>query len=252
MVPVPGGSFQMGDFGRLVGDKLPLTTESDNKVLHEVTLSDFSISKYKVTYRDYDAYLTLMKQDKPKVRLMFKEVADKILAPDMPAAMTWQQAKDYCQWLGKRAGKDIDLATEAQWEYAARNGGKMAVYATDNGQYDEGRNVANDGQKTQMAGVSSLNYPVGKYPPTPLGLFDMAGNGVDWINDWYDADYYAHSEKTDPRGPEKGNQKVVRGYQSGGGAMANQTVFRQSIAPDANSKGRMVLPFYNARCVLNP
>ncbi|MEC5345306.1 SUMF1/EgtB/PvdO family nonheme iron enzyme [Brenneria populi] len=252
MVAIKGDTFQMGDFGKLVGEKLPLTSEPDNKILHDVTLRDFSISKYKVTYRDYNAYLSLTGQEKPEVSLMFKALENKILAPDMPAAMNWKQAKDYCQWLGKAAGKNIDLPTEAQWEYAARNGGKMVIYATDNGQYEEGRNLANSDQKMAMTGVSSLNYPVGKFPPTPLGLYDMAGNGVDWINDWYDPDYYARSEKIDPRGPDHGTKKVVRGYQSGGGAFANQTVFRQFIEPDANSKGRMVLPAYNARCVINP
>ena len=70
MVVIKGGTFQMGDFGRLIGEKLPLTGENDNKPLHDVTLSDFSIGKYKVTYKDYDIYTEVTGKDKlelPKV-----------------------------------------------------------------------------------------------------------------------------------------------------------------------------------------
>lgn len=56
MVDIPGGSFMMGDFGTLIGDKLPLTGNDDDKDVHKVTLSDFSIGKYKVTYKEYDKY----------------------------------------------------------------------------------------------------------------------------------------------------------------------------------------------------
>ncbi len=59
MVPVQGGEFLMGDFGPLVGEKLPFSINQDDKVLHKVVLSDFSISKYKVTNDDYNKYLQI-------------------------------------------------------------------------------------------------------------------------------------------------------------------------------------------------
>ena len=59
MVPVKGGEFLMGDFGPLVGQKLPFSINQDDKVLHKVVLSDFSISKFKVTNDDYNKYLQI-------------------------------------------------------------------------------------------------------------------------------------------------------------------------------------------------
>ncbi|CFR14361.1 Formylglycine-generating sulfatase enzyme [Yersinia frederiksenii] len=62
MVDIQGGSFMMGDFGPLVGEKLPLTGNYDDKELHKVTLSDFSMGKYKVTFKEYDEYSILNKK----------------------------------------------------------------------------------------------------------------------------------------------------------------------------------------------
>ncbi|WP_417653145.1 SUMF1/EgtB/PvdO family nonheme iron enzyme, partial [Klebsiella pneumoniae] len=65
MVPVQGGEFLMGDFGPLVGQKLPFSINQDDKVLHKVVLSDFSISKFKVTNDDYNKYLQITGIKKP-------------------------------------------------------------------------------------------------------------------------------------------------------------------------------------------
>ena len=249
MVEVKGGTFEMGDFGPLTDEKLPISLGDDDKVLHEVTLDDFSISKYKVTWKDYDVYLRAKNLSRPDVPPPYENDREKMQAPDMPAALNWQQAQDYCHWLGEKSGKKIGLPTEAQWEYAARDGGKYVIYATDNGRYEEGRNVPSTEQREEMT-WEMFNYPVGKYPATPLGLYDMAGNGVDWMQDWYAKDYYSHSAKKNPTGPENGTKKVIRGYEGGGGALSNQTVFRKSKEPTLGNRS-WYLPYYNARCVVN-
>ena len=105
MVDIPGGSFMMGDFGTLIGEKLPLTGNDDDKDVHKVTLSDFSMSKYKVTYKEYDEYSSITHNEKiTPLNLWIKEYPT-LRAPDMPAVTTWQQAKDYCLWLGLHSGK---------------------------------------------------------------------------------------------------------------------------------------------------
>ncbi|MEC5344887.1 SUMF1/EgtB/PvdO family nonheme iron enzyme [Brenneria populi] len=250
MVNIQGGSFEMGDFGIKIGEKLPLTGDVNDQPLHKVTLSDFSISKYKITYRDYDVYTSATGKKKldPGSTL---ELSKKFRDPDVAAALNWQQSRDYCQWLGKQANKKIDLPTEAQWEFVARNRGQYVVYATDSGKYEEGHNIPTSEQKMEIMGFNDFNIPVGKLPPTPLGIYDMAGNGTDWVIDWYDADYYKYSPENDPQGPDSGNEKVYRGFQMGAGAMANQTIFRQFAAPDIDKDKDYVVPTRNARCVIN-
>ncbi|MBL1512114.1 sulfatase modifying factor 1, partial [Klebsiella pneumoniae] len=80
-------------------------------------------------------------------------------------------------------------------------------------------------------------YPIGKYPPNPLGLYDMGLSGAEWSNDWYSTDYYSHSPVYDPQGPVKGNEKVLRGY-VGGDRQYALTIFRQSSQPVPKFAGR--------------
>jgi formylglycine-generating enzyme required for sulfatase activity len=218
LVFVEGGTYQMGDFGMVHNaDKLPYYGALDSMPLHKVTLDSFSIAAYKTTYEDYDIYteangLKKLMQD-PRDIYYKRRTA--------PARTHWQAARGYCQWLGKQVGTPMDLPTEAQWEYSARNRGQMVVYATDNGKIEAGRNVPtyewleehnyNPAMGTRFA--SDL-YEVGLFPPSPLGLYDLVSNGADWTLDWYDASYYAHSPVINPKGPETGTEKVTRGQEN--------------------------------------
>jgi hypothetical protein len=86
-----------------VKEKLPFSIQQDDKKLHKVVLSDFAISKFKVTNADYTAYLKSTGK-KPPVNILVKDYPS--LAKDnYSVGVTWQQAKDYCQWLGKVSGK---------------------------------------------------------------------------------------------------------------------------------------------------
>ncbi|HBU6881756.1 SUMF1/EgtB/PvdO family nonheme iron enzyme [Klebsiella pneumoniae] len=256
MVPVQGGEFLMGDFGPLVGEKLPFSINQDDKVLHKVVLSDFSISKFKVTNDDYNKYLQITGIKKPPINILVKEYPS-LQKDDYSVGVTWQQAKDYCQWLGKESDKNIDLPTEAQWEYAARSRGQYLPFSTDNGNFELGSNIPEQKKLDEYTdGYGFPIYPIGKYPPNPLGLYDMGLSGAEWSNDWYSTDYYSHSPVYDPQGPVKGNEKVLRGY-VGGDRQYALTIFRQSSQPVPKFAGRDdyqkfgVSPLFVFRCVIN-
>ncbi|PLK47317.1 SUMF1/EgtB/PvdO family nonheme iron enzyme [Uliginosibacterium sp. TH139] len=247
LVFVEGGTFQMGDFGMVHNAaKLPYYGALDTMPLHEVTLDRFSIAAYKTTYEDYDVYTEATGQKKiaqdPRDIYYKRRTA--------PARTHWQAARNYCQWLGKQVGTLMDLPTEAQWEYAARNRGQMVVYATDNGKIEAGRNVPTYEwlEEHNKEGSASSLYEVGLFPPSPLGLYDLVSNGADWTLDWYDAKYYANSPILNPKGPKTGTEKVTRGQENlepVAMEMRAMTMVRLPIDPT----GRFA--DYAMRCVAN-
>ena len=262
---VEGGTFQMGDFGPLHSpDKLFYSSNPNNKPLHKVTLDSFSMSAYKTTYADHDVYSEVT--GKPKVGT--DNLTKEYRYPDGGAGLSWQQARDYCQWLGVQLNLPMDLPSEAQWEYAARNRGQFFVFATDNGRVDAGRNVWEYDQRNAYIEKHKLripgpSLPLGQFPPTPLGLYDMMTDGFEWVLDWYAPDYYAVSPEKGPSGPQKGNEKVMRSFRSStgealshGDGLSISRGHREPDPPKTNYKGETV-PDRNmnnatvARCVLN-
>ncbi len=256
MIAVKGGEFLMGDFGPLVGENLPFSINQDDKIMHRVILTDFSISKIKVTNADYNEFLTLNNKPGLLINRMVRRHLS-LIKDDYSVGVTWQQAKDYCLWLGKVSGKNINLPTEAQWEYAARSEGKYIPFATGNGKFEQGKNIPNIDQLAKYTdGIMLPLYPVGKYPPNPLGLYDMGLSGSEWTNDWYASDYYSKSPVNDPQGPDSGSKKVLRGYIRGDRQYA-LTMFRQAKYPipdleeDDDLKKYSAGPIYVFRCVVN-
>ena len=160
--------------------------------------------------------------------------------PDHAARAQWQDAKDYCQWLGKQTGKNYDLATEAQWEYAARSRGEYVFWATNDGSGNNG------GSKTfgKVQNIAYSEAPVGTMPPNPLGLYDMSsGFRYEWVNDWYDENYYKNSPEYNPKGPQSGTEKVLRNSSDEMSTVAYGRFHRKPITK------------YGAggfRCVINP
>ena len=119
--------------------------------------------------------------------------------------------------------RNMDLPTEAQWEYAARSRGQFLIYgnSTNRWYYD------NDSDRNFTSNL--LKKPVGSFTPNPLGLYDVMGNGADWVKDWYAADYYSHSPEKDPQGPESGEKKALRGDSGSGHTLS---IERNSKKPD--------------------
>lgn len=220
MVFIEGGEFEMGDFGAPCDfdptnmgtwpygydpDELcPITGETHDDYLHKVRLSSYHLSRYQVSLHDFDLFRA--SQGLPLFNAELRDRTDlqDMFRDDNPAPpKNWQEAKDYCLWLGALSLYPVDLPTEAQWEYAARNRGQYVQYPTDIGSLDYGRNIAVD-EQAEVA-------PIGSFAPNPLGLHDMGGNATDWVDDWYDPDYYRKSPADNPPGADSGSQKVRRG-----------------------------------------
>jgi formylglycine-generating enzyme required for sulfatase activity len=205
MVFLKGGTFDMGDWGSEVNKGgLPFDGSPDSKPLHKVTLDSFSIGKYPVTYAEFDIFTAALRL--PRIN-QAKLMAD-YRKPDRPAGVTWQGATDYCAWLARETKQPFALPTEAQWEYAARSGGKRHVYPTNNGQSEPGKNLPSFDQMKAAGGL----VPVMSFPPNQAGVYYMSAGVHEWVHDWYAKDYYASSPKKNPTGPASGTQHVARGF----------------------------------------
>ncbi len=205
MVPLAGGTFQMGDWGTEVNaDGLPFDGSLDSKPMHSVKLTGFSIGRYPVTYAEFDMFTAALRLP----RINQDDTSENYRKPDRPAAVTWNGAKDYCTWLGKQTGLPYDLPTEAQWEYAARSRGQRHVYPTDNGKLEEGRNIPSHPQLDAAGGLVGVSA----FPPNAAGLYYMGTRISEFTKDWYSEDYYSKSPLVDPTGPNTGKTHVVRGF----------------------------------------
>ncbi|MCG8159163.1 SUMF1/EgtB/PvdO family nonheme iron enzyme [Brenneria goodwinii] len=271
LVQVDGGTFLMGDFGAEYGaEKLYYDADHDSRPLHEVELSPFRITKFKITNEQYQFYLKQNRLEQvadnnPRMQ-EYMDSLNKI--PDIPAHVNWYDAEKYCAWVAKITGEPLALPTEAQWEYVARSRGKFHIVATDDGTLrfkddngEWGINVAGSGDikaYSEKAGNELGIYssmPVGLYPPNQLGIYDMAGNGFEWVSDWYDPDYYKISPRKDPQGPAQPTfknydgktVKVLRG-QDFSGPGKGLTIARSFSGPDNDGYTPLDKTF---RCVVN-
>ncbi|WP_376746152.1 formylglycine-generating enzyme family protein [Acinetobacter courvalinii] len=268
LILVKGGTFMMGDFGpEHSADKLPYDGKGDSKPLHKVTLDDFQLSATKATYADFDVYTDITGQKKVGT---FDELSIKYRIPTAAAGINWQQARDYCQWLGQQLNVKMDLPTEAQWEYAARNRGQYVLYATDNGKIDIGRNIWSfEQRKASNKKYKALkDIPVlQQYPASPLGFYDMLTDNYEWMLDWYDPEYYSKSPEKNPQGPASGTLKVVRSsapddgqnMHMGGKGLTMQRHAMHPVEDPVRAKDPRIKKYnidlnqYNSvRCAVNP
>lgn len=219
MVFVPGGTFEMGD---VYGDG-----EEWEKPVHTVMLSNFYIGKTEVTFDEYDAFCTATGRKKPSDAGWGRGKRPAI-------NVRWHDAVAYCNWLSEQQGlikvytinestvtadwnaNGYRLPTEAEWEYAARGGGKSVRFGNgkdvaDPAQINFAGSPANKTSYSRAGVFREKTTPVGSFQPNALGLRDMAGNVWEWCWDWLGDDYYGKSEQNNPIGPVSGSRRVLRG-----------------------------------------
>ncbi len=211
MVFIEGGSFYMGN---------DYSGSLDEKPEHKITLSDFYISKFEVTFEMFDQFCNATSYPKPDDGGYGRNKKPAI-------NVSWMGAIKYCNWLSSKFGYEkvyelkIDssgtvisginwnangyrLPTEAEWEYVAKGGGKSQGFA-----YAGSNDLSEVAWYTQ----NSENQPheVGQLKPNELGIYDMLGNAWEWCWDYYSKDYYSKSPEADPKGPESGNNRIYKG-----------------------------------------
>ena len=244
----------------------------DEKPAHDVLLSEYSIGKYPVTnaeYRcfweqgGYDPQATWWSETGRKwrtgawesdlswlpdeeTRKQWKEwLAERpVERRDRPfwwdnpkwngsnlpvVGVSWFEVEAYCNWLSRITAKQFRLPTEAQWEHAAR-GAEGFLWAWDN-EWDSGKANTDEAEK-KIGGTS----PVGMYPngASSYKAQDMIGNVWEWCLDWYSEDEYRNRKDgvLDPRGPQSGSARVLRGGSWGLDRYSARCSYRSGAGPD--------------------
>ncbi len=207
LVLIAGGEFLMGS-----------DSQGDHSPAHIVYVTSFYIEKYEVTNAEYQRFCEATEHRLPE----FWGMDDFRCGPEYPrhpvVGVSWQDASTYAAWRGRR------LPTEAEWEYAAR-GGRVGL------NYPNGETLhPSDGNYTESAQRGPV--AVGSYPANGFGLHDMQGNVVEWVWDFYDANYYSAGCTKNPRGPDTGRFRGIRGGGWHSGAYCNRVYYRNALPPN--------------------
>ncbi|WP_432791338.1 formylglycine-generating enzyme family protein [Brevibacterium sp. K11IcPPYGO002] len=240
-----GGTFDMGD---PFGDGHPSDGEGPR---HRVSLTEFEIATTSVTNDDFarfvadtgyvttaehlgtSAVFAMLLESNPGARAHVLGRAPGVpwwvevsganwAAPEGPGStidsrgdhpvvhISWDDARAFCNWSGTR------LPSEAEWELAARGGLKGRRYPWGNRLLIDGEWNCNIWQG-EFPRMNTLDdgfvgtAPARHFTPNGLGLYNPVGNVWEWCADWFARDYYQHSPHTDPRGPDTGEKRIMRG-----------------------------------------
>ncbi len=225
LVLIPKGTFTMGEPPSQEG---LLEELKDNERQHEVTISkDYFLGIHEVTQAQYEKVMgrnpSQFQGDKVAERLPITgSVGKEMNSSNYPVdSVSWEDAVEFCKRLSalpeeKKAGRLYRLPTEAEWEYACRASSKT--------RYSYGDDAKSLGDYAWfLQGPAVGPQSVGQKKPNAWGLYDMHGNIWEWCSDWWDI--YPEGAATDPVGPGKGSQRVVRG----GGWESNAVYCRSAM-----------------------
>jgi len=206
-VSIPAGTFTMGS----------PTSEVDrgsDETQHQVTLSAFKMSKYEVTFEQYDLFCDATGRSKPSDEDWGRSNRPVI-------NVSWDDATAFADWMGCR------LPTEAEWEYAA-HGGTTTPFSTGNNLTTSQANYdGNYPYNTNTKGeYRQKTLPVGSFAANAYGLFDMHGNVWEWCSDWYGD--YSTTAQTNPKGASSGSTRVARGGSWDNAARSCRTAYRST------------------------
>lgn len=183
MTYIEGGVFLMGSN----------EYEEDEQPAHSVFLDSFYMSKFQITQKQW---INVMGGNPSEYK------SDSLLHP--VENVSWVDVKLFIERLNTFTKLKYRFPTEAEWEYAAKGGQqtKEFKFAGSNDINEIAWYLSNSNRKT---------HPVGTKKANELGLYDMSGAVREWCSDWYDENYYSISPLQNPKGPDEGVYKVLRG-----------------------------------------
>jgi len=215
MVLIPKGEFTMG------------SNEHSDEAQHQVVLDAYHIDKFEASNARYKEFMNATGHPAPAYW-----DDPRLNKPNQPVVgVSWTDAITFCQWDGKR------LPTEAEWERAAKG-------PSGDNHYPWGHNL--DPKKANYGQNVGRTMPIDSYPEgvSGFGVYNMAGNVFEWVQDWYDPKYYNASVALNPQGADKGynfaNQGAVRVLRGGSWlapATSLHTSHRFWNQPENNSYG---------------
>lgn len=216
-VYVDGGTFLMGS---------PDSLGDTDAVQHSVYVSTFYMQPTEVTQELFELVMDI----NPSENKAWK---------DMPVTnVSWEDCQSFTKKINEITGKEYRLPTEAEWEFAARGGAKSQgyLYAGSNNLVEVGWFKDNSGEAIHIVAEKRFNE---------LGLYDMSGNVWEWCSDWY-GPYRLDAKGSDnPKGPDNGQRRVMRGGCWNNNVYGCRTAHRVRRDPDSRhgSYGfRLVLP----------
>lgn len=232
MVFIKGGCFEMGN---TFGDG-----NEGGKPVHEVCVEDFFIGRYEITNRQFVAFLNDVSKRGVNREFWFTINEDEqcyisggpdnfqvesVYENDPVACISWYGAVAFAEWASEETGLNYRLPTEAEWEYAARGGGKKERWSGTSNESKLGEYAwyrENSGNRA---------HPVGQKKPNELGLYDMSGNICEWVQDWYDDGYNQNSPGKNHKWPSDTSDRVVRGGSCDNTPMVLRATNRVGYAP---------------------